>query len=442
MSSVKSHLDIALEKTKRKEFLMIMGLLLVIEVFMYFFIVNEYFMLPGISPLRLFYAALFSCLFVFVWIVNAFDHSKPITFVLSVLLLLGLVAYTVFLGVVHRPFQPENLKGRLGLKPFLDPKIRSANELGIVFQGPLSAQRSWIDWCPDIADQKSCGVCWAVSTSFAASARYNIMTNRESPPKNTGAVDATCVKNNTKLASWLFSPQAILDFDLDVVACDRGNTLSHGYSKILAMKGGISASCRPFFFTLHPTCNAPCDAMNGGSNSCLATTNNPRPRCADNVTQAVVTSPITDPRTSIATMRNVREMMEQIDASGPIATAICAYQNDDKTESAGWMRYPNQKNVLKSDENIFFGVQFDVFQSSTHISKPENESATTYRNSELDLSHAIVIVGYGTSPDGVDYWEIANSWGKTWGDQGYSRIQRGVNAWGIESQPLAIILKV
>lgn len=33
--------------------------------------------------------------------------------------------------------------------------------------------------------------------------------------------------------------------------------------------------------------------------------------------------------------------------------------------------------------------------------------------------HAIELVGWGTSPEGVDYWVCKNSWGTPWGEEGY-----------------------
>jgi len=42
------------------------------------------------------------------------------------------------------------------------------------------------------------------------------------------------------------------------------------------------------------------------------------------------------------------------------------------------------------------------------------------------INHAVSVVGYGTE-DGKDYWLFKNSWGTWWGEEGFGKIERGVN---------------
>ncbi|EYB88419.1 hypothetical protein Y032_0247g51 [Ancylostoma ceylanicum] len=54
-------------------------------------------------------------------------------------------------------------------------------------------------------------------------------------------------------------------------------------------------------------------------------------------------------------------------------------------------------------------------------------------------SHALTIVGYGAE-GGKPFWLVKNSWGSRWGQGGYFKLARGVNACGAANNVVAPIL--
>lgn len=98
---------------------------------------------------------------------------------------------------------------------------------------------------------------------------------------------------------------------------------------------------------------------------------------------------------------------------------------------------PNDQVSLKgavSKQPVAVAIEADTryFQSYSGGILDSSSCGTT-------MDHAVEIVGYGTE-NGIDYWNVRNSWGASWGEKGYVRIKKtsstnDIGICGIAQEP-------
>jgi cathepsin L len=66
-------------------------------------------------------------------------------------------------------------------------------------------------------------------------------------------------------------------------------------------------------------------------------------------------------------------------------------------------------------------VAIDAEQSFIHYKEGLYDEPTC---SSENLNHGVLAVGYGTTPAGIPYWIVKNSWGEGWGEKGFIRMAR------------------
>jgi hypothetical protein len=98
-----------------------------------------------------------------------------------------------------------------------------------------------------------------------------------------------------------------------------------------------------------------------------------------------------------------------------------------KGQVTGFKEVSDEKGLLDALANvgpISIGIEADQAAFQHYASGVITDGCDSV------LDHGVLAVGYG-SMDGTNYWKVKNSWGSSWGQDGYVYLQRDVNMCGI-----------
>merc|ERR1712130_65801 len=97
--------------------------------------------------------------------------------------------------------------------------------------------------------------------------------------------------------------------------------------------------------------------------------------------------------------------------------------------------------AFQAPSQLFYysGGVFECGEMKEEIQLGEEE---VHVNNWEQTNHAVTCVGYGSEKHNgktIEYWIMKNTWGSDWGEDGYFRIRRGVDACGIESMSVTVV---
>jgi cathepsin C len=117
---------------------------------------------------------------------------------------------------------------------------------------------------------------------------------------------------------------------------------------------------------------------------------------------------------------NHKKMARELVKNGPIVVGFNTEAGLWHYESGLYESVESLVETSESDHPASWGV-FDKTKSPR------------LHNHWEKTTHAVLVVGYGEHSSHGKYWIVKNSWGPNWGENGYFKIQRGVDHCAFES---------
>ncbi|XP_012874677.1 PREDICTED: tubulointerstitial nephritis antigen isoform X1 [Dipodomys ordii] len=289
--------------------------------------------------------------------------------------------YSQFWGMTLQ----EGFTHRLGTLP-PGPTLLSMNEVTASLPTHTDlpeifiSSYKWPGWTHGPLDQKNCAASWAFSTASVAADRIAIHSK--------GQYTAN------------LSPQNLIS------CCAKSRLGCHGGSIdrawwFLRKRGLVSHACYPLLRDPRPDAHA-CAMESRAAARGRRQATRPCPNSLEKSNRIFQCSP------AYRVSSNETEIMREIMQNGPVQAIMQVHED-------------------------FFHYKTGIYR---HVAGSREESK--YRKLR---SHAVKLTGWGTLRGAQGkkekFWIAANSWGKSWGENGYFRILRGVNESDIEKLIIA-----
>jgi len=254
--------------------------------------------------------------------------------------------------------------------------------LDIMLPDAFDARENWPN-CPSIRairDQSSCGSCWALGAVEAMS-------------------DRVCISSGGNIQVTLSADDLLSCCKACGFGCEGGELLE---AWEFWVRDGIVTGSN---YTLHQGCRPypfpPCEHHSTKQHfePCKHDLY-PTPRCEKKCQASYTDKAYAEDkyygRNAYAVDTNVKAIQNELYTNGPFEVAFEVYED-------------------------FLNYKSGIYK---HV------------GGKMAGGHAVKLIGWGVE-DGVDYWLVANSWNRDFGEDGFFRIVRGRNECGIESGGVA-----
>ena len=249
--------------------------------------------------------------------------------------------------------------------------------------------------------QQYCGSCFVFASLQSLGDRFNIMN---------------AIKNGKRMPDVVLSPQHILNC-LPDMTCVKGGDSAMVYA-YLQEHGIVHDSCKPYTAqAIQDQCSPECYTCMPVNVSCDKM----------NLQKLPEDSSIGKDYT-----------MDTV--SGP----CCKVDNFELYKIEGFSNIRNRYRRTDADESYIDYVKKEIYLNGPVTVAIDADPAETYDkgiisqsnpkaqcNSNPELNHLVSIVGWGEE-NGISYWIVRNSWGTFYGEDGFFKVQQGVNCIGIE----------